>query len=176
MGNLSQGLKDQLDKVQNVAARNVTGCTKLVSIFDLYREAGWETLSQRRRKHTLILLYKMIYRLAPNFLNNLIPPTVGSSSTYNLRRSNNLRTIACRTSLYSNSFFPSVINDWNDLRDEIRNAESLSSFDYRLNLDKPIPNKLFIFGDRKMQVIHARLRNRRSSLNEHLLIINRRSE
>ena len=97
-----------------------------------------------------------MYGLAPNYLNNLIPPTVGSSSTYNLRRPNNLRTIACRTSLYSNSFLPDVINDWNDLPDEIRNAESLSSFKYRLKLDKPIPNKLFFFGDRKMQVIHTR--------------------
>ena len=166
--NLSQGLKDQLDKVQNEAARIVTGCTKLVSIVDLYREAGWETLGQRRRKHKLIIFYKMIYGLAPNYLNNLIPPTVGSSSTYNLRRPNNLRTIACRTSLYSNSFLPAVINDWNYLPDEIRNAESLSSFKYCLNLDKPIPNKLFFFGDRKMQVIHTRLCNRCSSLNEHL--------
>ena len=86
-----------------------------------------------------------MYGLAPNYLNNLIPPTVGSSSTYNLCRPNNLRTIACRTSLYSNSFLPAVINDWNYLPDEIRNAESLSSFKYRLNLDKPIPNKLFLF-------------------------------
>ena len=121
--NLSQGLKDQLDKVQNEAARIVTGCTKLVSIVDLYREAGWETLGQRRRKHKLILFYKMMYGVAPNYLNNLIPPTVGSSSTYNLRRPNHLRTIACRSSLYSNSFFPAVINDLNDLPDEIRNAE-----------------------------------------------------
>ena len=43
--NFSQGLKDQLDKVQNEAARIVIGCTKLVAIRDLYQEAGWETLS-----------------------------------------------------------------------------------------------------------------------------------
>ena len=67
-------------------------------------------------------------------------------------------------------FLPAVINDWNYLPDEIRNAESLSAFKYRLNLDKPIPNKLFFFGDRKMQVIHTRLRNRCSSLNEHLYL------
>ena len=34
--NLSQGLKDQLDKAQNEAARIVTDYTKLVSIIDLY--------------------------------------------------------------------------------------------------------------------------------------------
>ena len=81
MGQSFSGVKDKPDKVQNDAARIVTGCTKLVSIVDLYREAGWETLDQRRRKHKLILFYKMMYGLAPNYLNNLIPLTVGSSST-----------------------------------------------------------------------------------------------
>ena len=63
----------------------------------------------------------MINGPLPDYLNNLIPPTVGSSSTNNLRRPNNLRTIACRTSLYSNSFLPAVIHDWNNLPDEIKN-------------------------------------------------------
>ena len=118
--NVSQGLKDQLDKVQNQAARIVTGCTKLVAIDDLYREVGWETLSQRRRKHKLFLFYKIVNGLAPNYLNQLVPTTVGNFSAYNLRRRNKLRTIACRTSLYSNYFLPAVINEWNNLPDESR--------------------------------------------------------
>ena len=168
--NFPQGLKDQLDKAQNEAARIVTGCTKLVAIADLYQESGWETLSQRRRKHKLILFYKMVNGLAPNYLNILVPPTIGNSSSYNLRRPNNLRNIACRTRLYSSSFLPAVINDWNSLPDEIKNAESLSAFKYRLNVDKPCPRKLYFFGDRKIQILHARLRNRCSSLNEHLYL------
>ena len=112
----------------------------------------------------------MLNGLAPNYLNHLVPTTVGNFSAYNLRRPNNLRTIACRTSLYSSSFLPAVINEWNNLPDEIKNAESLSSFKYRINVDKPIPRKLYFFGDRKMQVIHARLRNRCSSHNEHLYL------
>ena len=91
--NFSQGLKDQLDKVQNEAARIVTGCTKLVAIRDLYQESGWKTLSETRRKHKLILYYKMLNGLSPNFLNGLVLQTVGESSSYNLRRPNNLRTI-----------------------------------------------------------------------------------
>ena len=46
--NFSQGLKDQLNKVENEAARIVTGCTRLVAIRDLYQESGWETLSETR--------------------------------------------------------------------------------------------------------------------------------
>ena len=33
--------------------RIVTGATSLVSIENLYRELGWETLEERRRKHKL---------------------------------------------------------------------------------------------------------------------------
>ena len=127
-GNLSQGLKDQLVKAQNKAAQIGSGCTKLVAIADLYWEVGWESLSQRRCKHKLFLFYKMVNGLAPTYLYHLVPTTVGNFSAYNLRRPNNLRTIACRTSLYSNSFLPAVINEWNNLPDEIKNAESLSSF------------------------------------------------
>ena len=56
--NFSQGLKDQLDKVQNEAARIVSGCTKLVDIRDLYQESEWETLSERRRNTNWFSLIK----------------------------------------------------------------------------------------------------------------------
>ena len=125
--NLSQGLKNQLDKVQNKAERMVTGFTKLVAIADLIQESGWETLSERRRKHKLIFFYNKVHSLSPSYLNALVPSTIGNSTTYNLRRPNNLRSIACKTSLYKNSFLPSVI-DWNSLPYEIKNAESLTSF------------------------------------------------
>ena len=168
--NLSQGLKDELDKLQNEAARIVTGCTKLVAIADLYEETGWETLSERRRKHKLILFYKMMNGLSPNYLNSLVPPTVGNSSVYNLRSPNNLRNIPCRTSFYKNSFLPAVISDWNSLTDDMKSAETLTAFKYRLNLGKPVPKQLYFYGDRKIQIIHARLRNRCSSLNHHLYV------
>ena len=148
--NLSQGLKDQLDKVQNEAARIVTGCTKLVAIADLIQESDLESLSEKRRKYKLILFYKMVNGLSLSYLNALVPSTIGNSITYNLRRQNNLKTIACKTSLYKNSILPSVINDWNSLPDEIKNAESLTSFKYHLNLDKPAPRPLYFFGERKI--------------------------
>ena len=95
---------------------------------------------------------------------------LSTSTSYNLRRPNNLRTITCRTTLYKNSFLPSVINDWNCLSDEMKNSGTLSAFKYRLNIDKPSPSKLYFFGDRKTQIIHARLRNKCSRLNEHFYL------
>ena len=40
--NCPQYLKEKLDKIQSEAARIVTGCTKLVFLNDLAKEAGWE--------------------------------------------------------------------------------------------------------------------------------------
>ena len=56
--NMYEYHKEKLDKIQNEAARIVTGCTKLVSLSDLSRESGWETLRERRNKHKLILFFQ----------------------------------------------------------------------------------------------------------------------
>ena len=58
--NCTQYEKDELDKIQLEAARIVSGTTKLVSPASLYMELGWESLSSRRRKHKLVMFYKMI--------------------------------------------------------------------------------------------------------------------
>ena len=50
--NCTQYEKEELNKIQNEAARIVTGCTKLVSIQNLYEETKWETLEERRKKNT----------------------------------------------------------------------------------------------------------------------------
>ena len=57
--NCTQYEINDLEKIQNEAARIVTGATKLVSINSLCTETGWETLSSRRKKHKLILFYKI---------------------------------------------------------------------------------------------------------------------
>ena len=168
--NLYQYQKDELDKIQNEAARIVTGCTKLVSIVDLNKESGWESLGERRRKHRLILFYKMVNGLAPEYLSSLVP--VANRPVYNLRNTQNLQNIACRTNLYQNSFLPATTNEWNNLPQNVKKAESLSCFKRQINIDKPVPNKQFHFGERRIQIIHTQLRNNCSSLNQHLFFKN----
>ena len=169
---MPQYLKDDLDKIQNEAARIVTGCSKLISLSDLRKECGWESLSERRRRHKLILFFKMMKGFAPTYLSSLVPQLNSNISNYNLRNSNNLYSIACRTNLYKNSFLPSVVDEWNSIPQDIRNLASVSSFKNYLNIDRPIPNQLFFVGKRRFQIIHARLRNECSSLKHHLFMRN----
>ena len=165
--NVPQYQKEELDKVQNEAARIVTGCSKLVSLANLQKESGWESLLERRRKHKLILFFKMVNGLVPNYLSSLVPQ-YDNTTAYNLRNSNNLRNIYCRTNLYKKSFLPAVINDWNGLPLNIRNTNSISLFKSLINRDKPKSKKLYNVGYRKVQIFHTRLRNNCSSLNQHL--------
>ena len=104
--NFSQYQMDRLDKIQNEAARITTGCSRFVSIVDLKKECGWETLADRKFKHRIILFYKMQNGQVPNYLCDLVPPTVGSTMSHNFRNSNNIHNIAFRTSLYGN--FPAI--------------------------------------------------------------------
>ena len=57
--NCTQLEAQELELIQNEAARIVTGATRLVSINSLLIETGWESLRERRRKHRLIFFYKM---------------------------------------------------------------------------------------------------------------------
>ena len=71
--NCTQSEKDELEKIQNEAARITTGATKLVSINNLYKEICWEPLQKRRRNHKFTLFYKMNQNLVPEYLSSLIP-------------------------------------------------------------------------------------------------------
>ena len=74
--NCTQYEKDELDKIQLEAARIVSGTTKLVSSASLYMELGWESLSSRRREHKLVMFYKMINGLCPDYLAEMVPERV----------------------------------------------------------------------------------------------------
>ena len=85
--------REELDKIQNEAARIATGTTKLVSEKALYKETKWDTLAERRRKHKLVLIYKMINGLSSPYLSSLVPPSVKRASFYNLRNANDNRKV-----------------------------------------------------------------------------------
>ena len=166
--NCSQYEVNELEKIQNEAARIVTGATKLVSINSLLLEVGWESLSSRRKKYKLQLLFKMQNNLSPDYLSSLVPSFVGNSSSYPLRNATDLRTLYARSQLYYNSFLPSTIRDWNNLPIETRNLTSIASFKQKLNANIITLPKYFFEGKRIGQIHHARLRTKCSSLNYHL--------
>ena len=166
--NCSNDCKRQLECIHNEAARIVSGATKLCSIEKMLADLGWESLHDRRMKHKLVIFYKIVNSLVPDYLSNLLPPLVQERTTYSLRNANDIRSIHAHTNLFFNSFFPSTIRAWNDLPDNVKEASTVSSFKYRLNRDLRAPPKYFNAGSRIGQILQGRLRMECSSLNSDL--------
>lgn len=133
--NCSSESKKMLDSVHVEAARIITGATKLCSIDKLLSDLGWDTLQERRNKHKLVIFFKMLNNCTPNYLSDLIPPLVQEGNPYNLRNSDHIQTIHARTNLFFNSFLPSTIRAWNNLPEDIKQADSVASFKALLNRD-----------------------------------------
>ena len=166
--NCTQYEVNELEKIQNEAARIVTGATKLVSINSLLTETGWETLATRRKQHKLTLFYKMQNDLSPEYLASLVPPTVGSTSSYPLRKSNDFYILHTYSQLYYNSFLPSLVREWNELPEQTRDSASLNIFKTRINPNTEKPPRYYFIGKPLGQIYHARLRTNCSSLRQHL--------
>ena len=79
----------------------------------------------------------MINGLSPQYLSDLVPATIDSSSNYNFRNSNNIHLVNACTSLYYNSFLPSAVLDWNNIPDDHRNVDSVIAFKNVLSRDIP---------------------------------------
>ena len=119
-------------------------------------------------KHRLLLLYKILNNLSPEYLSSLIPPTVNNISRYNLRNAHNIQTIDSRITPYFNSFLPSSIREWNNLSLDVRNSDSIIIFKRKLNSDIISIPRYFYAGNRRAQVLHTRLPTKCSSLNDDL--------
>ena len=161
---------NKLDKIQNEAARIVTGLPRYASIESLYFETGWETLSDRRRRRKLCLFHKLHNGKAPTYLNDCLTPIVGTTNPYNLRNEANYVYPQTRIETYSRSFFPSVTRIWNSLDIRLRRVPTVENFKLLLrNQNSALkPPSYYSTGQRKLNVLHSRLRHMSSSLKADL--------
>ena len=102
----------------------LVGFLVTLSIASIYKSTGWDQLKVRREVNNLTLLCKIYNNLAPEYLCDLIPPTVSDTSNFHLRNSQNISQQANR--LLQQSFFPSTIKLWNTLDLNIRQIPILA--------------------------------------------------
>ena len=117
-------LQEELEKVQNHAARFVTRnyVSETGSMNGILGQLKWESLKERRKDNRLILLYKGLKGKARIPTDDLIPKT---------RRSRNQHSLAFQIpsaskDVYKYSFFPQTIRDWNDLPEPLNSSSELS--------------------------------------------------
>ena len=120
----THGLQEELEKVQNRAARFVTGnyVFETGSMTGILGQLKWESLKKRRKDSRLILLYKGLKGKARIPTDDLIPKN---------RRCRNQHSLAFQIpsaskEAYKSSFFPQTIRDWNDLPDSLVSSAEMS--------------------------------------------------
>jgi hypothetical protein len=126
----------------------------------------WGKLSSRRERKKLCLMYNMYHGHAPSYLCDLLPPMVRDVTNYPVRNRNDYAVPRCRLSLYQSSFIPFVINFWNSLDNDTRNTRTSDSFKITLK-SKVVLAKIqghFLIGDRRHNILYARLRRSCSPL------------
>jgi hypothetical protein len=135
---------DMLESINLNAARLVTGATARCNTAKLYEEIGWESLKDRRKKHRLIMLYKMVYQLAPQTLLDLLPNKVESRVRRNLRNKDDIDIPFARLDSHKYSFLPSTIRDWNELSKKSRESTSVNCFKQSLGKKRKPPPPLLL--------------------------------
>ena len=169
-------LKGDVEKLENVqlnAARIVTGLPIFTSKELLYFETGWEKLKDRRDRRKLTLFHKIYNGNAPGYLNEIVG-TYKATSQYNLRNNTDLYLPNYRLNSTRNSFFPSSIRAWNELHTNVRSIQSFNQFKSILksNSESCALPKYLTTGDRKLNIIHTRIRCFCSNLNSDLHRVN----
>ena len=141
-----------------------------VSLENLYKECGWATLSQRSQQHKLSFMHYVNTGMVPSYIQDLIPPLVSEVSDYSMRNTRNIDVPYNRTSISKKSCIPSSIRLRNSLADDFKDSSSLSTIKIHIiaNFNIPCVPPYYIMGNRYSSVMHARLRNNCSRLNNHL--------
>ena len=161
---------EAIEKFQRKAALVCTGAFRITSNERLLNELGLEKMETRRKVHRQTLFYKIVKSLSPPYLRqicNLIPH---NTDAYNLRRNNSLLVPFIRKEIFSKSFFPKTIREWNNLSTETKESDSVKSFKNKLkNIYGPNEaNKLYVYGHGRSTTNHCRMRLGLSHLRSHL--------
>ena len=118
---------NKLRRVQNAAARLVTNTPRTCHITPILKDLHWLPIKYRIEFKIVLLTFKCLYGLAPQYLVDLI--AVAAQSIYTLRSRNATLLVSanarCLPTLGDRAFQPKL---WNSLPAEIRNIQSLTSF------------------------------------------------
>ena len=121
---------EEVERVQYRGALAVTGAWKGTNRSKLYEELGWESLSDRRKPHRLIQMYKIVNKLTPSYLREKLPPP---SRPFDAGPSYTFLEYRTRTERFMRTFFPDTIKQWNVVITDFNEMPSLLSFKSHLH-------------------------------------------
>ena len=161
----------KLERLQNRAARLITGTMKRTPTDKLRTELGWATLEDRRKIHKLLLYHHLQTKETrePSYIYSILPDTRESQTGRSLRNSDTFTQTTSRTSLFDKTYIPSTTRLWNQLPLAVRqtNHTTFKRFLYQ-RFSPPHPPTYFSHGSKLGNLLHTRLRVETSQLNAHL--------
>ena len=117
--------QQKVESIQYNSALAITGAIRGTSKDKLFEELGLESLQHRWWYRKLCYFYKILKDQSPKHFFNIISKL---TRPYSTRNANNIPHFKVKHSFFKNTFFPSVIIEWNKLDPEIQNAPSLNIF------------------------------------------------
>ena len=134
-GNCSKTNADQLQTLQNRAARIITKSHYLIRSCDILEELNWPTMHDRQKKQMNIMMYKVYHDDVPEYLTELFSLT-SEGLHHNLRGSRfDMQLPKPKTNLLKRSFAYRGAAAWNALPNHVRDLKTLNSFKAFLRRD-----------------------------------------
>ena len=121
IGVTQNSLMEKCERIQYQAALAISGAWRGSSRSKLYKELGWESLSDRRMDRRTLQIHKIFKNNTPSYLSDKLPPNCRALFSGNIR--NTIREIICKSNRY---FFPDAIASWNIF---IKHFDDVPSFD-----------------------------------------------
>ena len=131
-GNCGSGLCENLQKLQNRAARILMCANYDSNIDELFRALGWRKLKYQRLESAAVMMYKSLHGMTPEYLSSRFVFR-NDVTSYQLRNTENkLALPQSRTNYLKKSFSYSGAGLWNSLSSDLRAATSLHDFKFNL--------------------------------------------
>ena len=139
---LGSGLAQRLQKLQNRCARIIMHCKNEAGQSDIaLHSLGWITLAERRARIKARLMFKILNNLAPKRLSNALKDSYAASSNYHLRNMNRKVAVPLpKTEFLQKSLTFNGAKLWNSLPNDVRNCETLASFNNLISSLGPFSN------------------------------------
>jgi len=129
---LPTSLLSKLQRIQNTAARILTHTPKYDHITPVLQRLHWLPVNRRITFKILLMTWRALNNMAPAYIKDLLIAYIPSR---NLRSVSNMLLVVPRTRLKSygdRAFSVAAPKLWNALPDNIRSAQTLSSFKQKL--------------------------------------------
>ena len=160
----------RLERLQNRAARIITGTLFRTPSEKLKTELGWTSLSERRQHHKLNFYHSITNNAEiPSYIKEIIPQQRISQTNRPLRNALKRTEPNIRTTKYQNSYIPATTRLWNQLSEEIRSKTRTQSFKKEMLKTQTVekPPKYYSLGSKIGNCLLTRLRVGMSKLNAH---------